>query len=169
MKAFLFLSLMMTTHAQAQIFDPGPTGKEVILSDQTYTMTVALNPRTVLCLEGDYGARSFKIAVPEIDDVTFLDHTSPGAPGPCINAGFCKNKDVAWGAETDERFPIFHDLTKPTEVAEIRVIRKEVLSLTATSCLRTYVEHISSTIRGTEFRHMATLPLSEGPLSDCQK
>ncbi len=164
MKLFILISFIFSIQkAKAE-------SKDVLIDDQTYTVDVALNKNTVLCLQGDYGANSFKIAVPQIDDLTFLDHTSPGAPGPCINAGFCKTKDLPFmGATTDDRFPIFHDLLNPIEMAQVRVIRKEVLTPTTDGrCLRTYVEHISSTIRGTLFQHEAHLPLAELKIENCQ-
>ncbi len=166
MKAFILVSLILSTHAEAELL-PSPF-KEVIIADQSYAVEVELNRQTVLCLVGDYGANSFKITVPQIEDFTYLDHTSPGAPGPCINAGFCKSKEQPhWGATTDDRFAIFHDLTKPTEVAQIRVVRKETFHREGTACLRTYVEHLSSTIRGTVFQHAASMPLSEAKPEDC--
>ncbi len=169
MKAIL-LSLILSTQVQAQFDEIPPflVFKEVIIADETYTVDIQLNPQTVLCLVGDYGANSFKIAVPQIADFTYLDHTSPGAPGPCINAGFCKSKDQPdWGATSDDRFAIFHDLTKPMEVAQIRVVRKEILRREGTVCIRNYVEHLSSTIRGTVFQHVASMPLSEAKPEDC--
>ena len=169
MKAVLFLSLLLSTQVHAQAVGGGlqTPDKEIIISDRTHRLEVALNTATVLCLTGDYGAHSFKIAVPEINDITYLDHTSPGAPGPCINAGFCKNKEQPWGASKDERFPIFHDVQKPTEMVDIRVIRKELLQIAEGRCLRTYMEQISSTIRGTLFQHYAHMPLAETKLEDC--
>ncbi len=173
MKSLVFLSLIFSVAAGAESIDIDeiefPLGdKVIIVGDQTYTVDVALNPQTVLCLTGDYGANSFKIAVPQIDDLTFLDHTSPGAPGPCINAGLCKTKDKPWGSTTDDRFSIFHDLHKPEETAKIRVVRKEVLHLSGGRCVRNYMEHVSSTIRGVVFQHVASLPLAETSIENCK-
>ncbi len=172
MKKILLLSLLtcLQVKAQESILQNSNT-KEVVIEDNTYDLDVDLNEKTVLCLKGDYTAPSFKIAIPGINNITYLDHTSPGAPGPCINAGYCREKEgdaFAWGALVDFRFPIFHDLNKPIENVQIRVIRKEVLILTENKrCLRYYVEAVSSTIRGTLFQHEASIPLASGPAEMC--
>ena len=61
MKAFIFLSIVLSTHMHAQAVGGGlqTPDKEIIISDRTHRLEVALNPATVLCLTGDYGARSF--------------------------------------------------------------------------------------------------------------
>lgn len=141
--------------------------KETIISDTLHDMEVELNPQTVLCLIGDYGATSFKIAVQEINDITYLDHTSPGAPGPCINAGYCQDSNGLL-TEKDFRFPIFHDISKPKEKIQIRLVRKEVNQVMGTQCVRRYIEELSSTIRGTQFFHLASLPLATLNSNQCQ-
>lgn len=169
MTKIVLLSLFVGFQAQAQEFI-APDAKEVVIGDDTYERTVDLNDETVICLQGDYSATSFKIAVPAIDDITYLDHTSPGAPGPCINAGFCRKTEDAqfsFGSTTDFRFPLFHDVSKPKEAVQIRVIRKEVSQVYGGKCHRYYMEHISATIRGTLFQHVASMPLSSGAAEMC--
>lgn len=140
--------------------------KETILtiSDQVVDLTVELNPKTVLCLIGDYSASSFKIAIPAIKHYTRLDHTSRGAPGPCINAGRCNGK---WG-RTDSRLSEFHDVNKPTEDIKLRVIAEEVITfVSANQCVRVYRERLSSIIRGVPFYHEASLQLADVSLETC--
>lgn len=144
--------------------------KEIVISDETTKLVVPLNEKTVQCLIGDYGASSFKIVVPQIKELTYLDHTSRGAPGPCINAGPCMVKSDGTffpGGEFDNRFPIFHDALKPTEEIQLRVIKKEKSENNQGQCIREYIEIVTSTIRGVEFSHERLMPLATLPATEC--
>jgi hypothetical protein len=145
------------------------TASETVISDTTTEIELDLNTETVQCLVGDYGANSLKIVVPQIKHLAYLDHTSRGAPGPCINAGFCKSSpdSTRLGQTTDYRLPALHDVNKPTEIVQLRVVKKEVADISNGRCVRGYKEEVSATVRGTQFYHQAQIPLASLPLDQC--
>lgn len=154
----LITQLLLIQIAEAKDFT-------ITIRDRVEEFAVELNPKTVLCLVGDYSASSLKIAIPQIKHYTRLDHTSRGAPGPCINAGRCNGK---FGT-TDSRLPLFHDVNKPEEEIKLRVIHEEFVSMNPDlSCTRVYRERLSSIIRGVPFYHEASLRLADGTPEVCQ-
>lgn len=145
---------------------------ELIVDDSIYDVNIALNEETVQCLVGDYSASSLKIVVPDIIFYANLDHTSAGAPGPCITAGFCKaskdESDFTFPSATDYRLPIFQDILKPTEKIKMRVLKKEEMSISKNGCRRLYSETISAVVRGVVFSHYASMPLAEISKEKCE-
>jgi len=143
--------------------------KETLISDRTTEIKLDLNTETVQCLVGDYGASSLKIVVPQIKHLAYLDHTSRGAPGPCINAGVCQSTPDAQGLSqtTDYRLPLFHDSSKPTETVQLRVVKSEVAEISNSQCVRGYKEVVTATVRGVSFYHAARIPLASLPLDQC--
>jgi len=143
--------------------------KETVISDRTSEIELDLNTETVQCLVGDYGANSLKIVVPQIKHLAYLDHTSRGAPGPCINAGICQSTPGGQrlGETTDYRLPLFHEASKPTETVQLRVVKSEVAEVSNSQCVRGYREVVTTTVRGVSFSHAAQIPLASLPLDQC--
>ncbi len=140
--------------------------KEVVISDETYDVNIAMNPSTVKCLIGDYSASSLKIIIPDLKWMTSLDHTSGDSGGPCVTAGFC-NGPI--GAGVDTRLPLLTDVTKPFEDIKVRVLKTEVWTAHPGSnrCNHIYVEKVTTTIRGIDFAHTRQIGLSEVELKNC--
>lgn len=140
--------------------------KEVVISDETYDINIAMNPATVKCLIGDYSASSLKVVIPDLKWMTSLDHTSGDSGGPCVTAGWCNGN---FGSMTDTRLPLLTDETKPFEDIKVRVLKTEVWTAYPESnrCNHVYVEKVTTTIRGIDFAHTRQLGLSEVELKNC--
>lgn len=165
MKHVILLALIgvCSSFASAQVIPP----VKKIISDETYDINITMNPTTVQCLVGDYSASSLKIVVPELKWYTSLDHTSTGAAGPCITAGACNG---SFGSGKDSRLPLLTDATRPFEDIKLRVVKSEVFQRIPENniCSHTYLEEVSSTIRGIDFKHQRSIELSTLDLAHCK-
>ncbi len=147
--------------------------KEIVIDDTVHEIEVQLSEDTVQCLVGDYGASSFKIVIPDIHYLARLDHTSKGSSGPCINAGYCSTQSnnssgIFRPGDKDYRFSLFHNTAKPTEIVNLRVVKKEEMVISNNICTRNYSETITAKIRGTDFKHFASVALAPLSVKACQ-
>lgn len=144
--------------------------KTLVISQLDHSILVDLNAKTAQCLVGDYGSSHLKIVVPQLKKIARLDHTSRGAPGPCITAGACDSRNQI-GLPTDSRLPILIDLKNPQETITVNVLMQEVYILNPLqkSCERIYQEIVTSKVRGIDFKHQASMPLASMSYDVCEK
>jgi hypothetical protein len=137
-----------------------PGGKVVALYDTHKSMTVALNKNTVICSTADYSAEMLKVVIPELGDVTLLNHRNAGAGGPCMAAGAC-----APGNEPSD----IVDSSNPTERIDVHITvsRSTSVDQTNNTCLVSLVETLETTIRGVKFAHKRAADLGQRALEDC--
>lgn len=138
-----------------------------VISDYTYDLAIDLNDKTVQCLIGDYGASSLKVVIPDLKELTNLDHTSRGAAGPCVTAGFCNQMHVF--PPTDTRLSSLITPSKPSENIKLRVVMSEVFfaDIQGKRCGHFYREEVSTIIRGIPFNHVREIALAKVELADC--
>ncbi len=131
--------------------------------------TLNLNQNTVRCLVGDYGSKSLKISVPELQGFTMFRQTTAGETAPCINAGSCIFDTTADGRKLSPELIL--DASKPTEEVNITIVLNEIVSMNhqAKTCTRYLKETLASDVRGLTFRHADGGSLGETNYEACLK
>ena len=136
---------------------------EKVLSERVHHFNIELNATTVLCSQAGYSASFLKILIPQLADVTFLDHRNFGAEAPCVAAGEC--------APIGDRTPgEIIDLLKPTETVEVKVVATRVLTKDnqEKKCNVTLKEEIFTNVRGAPFYHIKSASLNQRNFEDCR-
>lgn len=125
----------------------------ISVSNLTHQLKAELNPKTVRCLIGDYGASSLKISLSALKNMTVFRHTTRGETEPCINAGFCAREDLGMPGPTPASIL---DPNKPTEDIQVTVQLEEILDINheTQTCSRSLSETVTSPVRGLEFKHV---------------
>ena len=163
--AIYLISLAANQRAMAQSLETAT----LKISDITTQLLLKLDPSTVRCLVGDYGASSLKISVPQLTELAVFNHTTTGEVLPCINAGRCEKK-VGDKVVTPGLNPeMILDAARPTEQADVRVQLEEdyYLDHALKTCAREVSEKVTTTVRGLPFRHIKSAPLAEIPYDVC--
>lgn|GEM_PF-1267162 len=171
LKVFTIGFLLLQSLAFAQDFDRGIIEEEgmKLLYDVTHHLEVALNENTVLCSWADYAGEFLKVLIPELADITLLDHQNRGAGAPCLGAGSCRGP---W-------FPNGHlpsDIINPEKPTEkialtVKVFRQTYKTMDQAGkegCEVQIVEELKSNIRGVDFYHLRQKHLGERSISDCK-
>lgn len=173
----LVMSLNFVCYAQAQVQTrsfPVEDAEETIEIERSrlvHTLNVELNRQTVRCLEGDYGASSLKISIPEMRSRTVFPHTTRGEVQPCINAGACRfpfdDSPTSPGLDPG----MILDDAKPTENIKLTVVLTEVLDINHPfkTCTRRLRETVNSTVRGLHFAHVDGADLGSLDFAVCLK
>ena len=111
------LSVLGTAFSPLPSYAQNFESNEVILHEKHQTLTVALNPSTVLCSRADYSVPMLKVLLPGLEDITLLDHQNRGAGAPCVTTGeicrfnpannnFAKPDDILQGRNGDESIAV---------------------------------------------------------------
>lgn len=139
--SFVILGLTTVSSAFA-----APIEMSRVLRDQTTTVALDLNEKSVFCTDRGYGNVQLKISVPDLVWLASLDHRVAGEKIPCITGGRCTNaldpKDIL----SSERIA----------VTRLRVILTEHIRLDAAArtCVSTLEESVAGIIRGHKFNHL---------------
>jgi hypothetical protein len=116
------------------------------LRDQTTTVALVLDSKTVFCTDKGYGNIQLKVTVPDLDWLAHFDHRVAGEGLPCMTAGRCTEalgpKDILNG----DRIGI----TRIRSVLNERIF----LDADAKTCLSNLEETVTGTIRGIVFNHV---------------
>lgn len=136
---------------------------ERIVSDKTHELEIALNQKTVQCSMAGYGASFLKILIPQLSEVTVLDHRNFGADAPCVSAGMC----APFGDLNPE---LVIDELNPIEKVEVRVVLKQTLQKDTNQkkCHVSITEEIETHVRGLKFTHQRFSDLGERNIEDCR-
>lgn len=160
------LALMLALPAEAR-------EAPVLVQERTETIEIDLTKDTVKCLVGDYGAMSLKVLIPELANLTILNHRVPGSNAPCVTAGLCKTDLIEDGLKiediVDEKHP------KEKVGVEVSLYRSALWNETTQVCNLTMMEEVKTKIRGIEFTHFREIPIEENsgwnsssrPKEDC--
>lgn len=155
----------------AQDFDRGIIEGEgmKLLYNVTHQLEVALNENTVLCSRADYAGEFLKVLIPQLADITLLDHQNSGAGAPCLGAGTCRSRWSPTG-------PLPSDIINPEKPTEkinitVKVFRQTYKTVDQSGkegCEVQIVEELKSNIRGINFYHLRDKFLGERSISDCK-
>jgi MYXO-CTERM domain-containing protein len=133
---------------------------ETVVHDTTTSVEIKLDSTTVLCSSADYGQLFLKIGIPQLANITLLDHQNIGAGAPCVAAGVCQPGHMPAD---------IIDPAHPTELVDIDVkaVREDDVDEAAHTCSTVLIERVKVNVRGFEFTHERTAELGSRPYEDC--
>lgn len=142
--------MMLTTAAQA--------GGIVLLSEKTVPLTVDISTTKVKLSVADYSSPVVKVLVPDLADVTVLDHRNTGEGAPCMAT-----------YDTLEPMDVIQDNPSIEEIPMTIKLEKIVSEdFSNNVCHVTLSETITSNIRGFEFNHYKSHYIGTRHIDDCK-
>ena len=154
MKLILIAALtsLVGFSAQAQ------TSSVVTISDQVHTLPVDLSTTKLKVTNLGYANLTLKVLIPELAEVTLLDHRNEGEEAPCMATFETLNKeDVLQG--------------NPEVIeADIRVVRRKIATPIVEKgiCSMRLEEQTETEIRGFNFVHYEAIGLPDRHIDDCK-
>lgn len=129
----------------------------VILHQKKVTLPVDISTTRLLLSNAGYGETSIlKVIIPELADVTFLNHRNPTAGGPCM---------ATYG--TDDPEAVIQGNPSIEKVSFNITMEKDV-RLDGNICLVTLRETVVGKIRGFTFQHSVTQQMPKRTKEDCR-
>ncbi len=145
------VGLLMTQGASAK-------SGSVILSEKNVTLNVDISSARLKLSEADYQSPVVKVLVPDLADVTVLDHRNTGEGAPCL-------------ATFEAQFPQEVIQNNPAvELIEFKVTLTKDFSVDRQSlaCTITLRETINGVIRGFVFTHDRAKVIGQRHIDDCR-
>ncbi len=153
MKRILVIGLIfMSSVAQAQ------TRVEVPMSKVSHKLYVEVSPLTVKLSRAGYDRDIVKILIPQLAEITLLNHRNEGESAPCL---------ATWTRSSADDI---HQGLSQIHTLDIQIELKKILvrDTTANSCKVSLQEDITTVIRGELFNHRRTHELPDRSVDDCQ-
>lgn len=147
---FFGLSLLISTGAYAE----GP----VQISKRTVELPVDISKTKLRLSLAGYDTPTVKVLIPELADVTILDHRNPGESAPCLaTIGTYEPNDVIQNNPSIERVSF-----------DITLDRHAYPDLEKKVCYVELTESVVGKIRGYTFAHVRSHPVAKRHLDDCR-
>lgn len=128
-----------------------------ILSEREVDMTIDLNSKTLKLSRADYMEPTVKVLIPEIADVTVMNHRNFSEGAPCLATEGTKSpQDVLQGQEGKENIKVRITLSKLLYLDDQNV------------CHLTLQEDVETNIRGFKFVHARQSTLPKRVAADCR-
>lgn len=148
MKFFILLTTLIINAAQAET---------KVLHKKTVVLPVNVSSAQLLLSNAGYGEiEILKIIVPELADVTFLNHRNPTAGGPCLATyDSVDPQDIIQNRPGIEKVAFKVTLTKDTYES-------------GNKCIITMYESVEGKVRGHNFTHTVFQKMPERKIEDCR-
>lgn len=148
MKFLILLTSLIVSAAQAE---------SKILHQKKVLLPVNVSSAQLLLSNAGYGQiEILKIIVPELADVTFLNHRNPTAGGPCLATYDSYDpEDVIQGRPGIEKVLFTVKLTKETYASR-------------DTCFVSMTESVEGMVRGYKFTHTVHQEMPARKLEDCR-
>jgi hypothetical protein len=129
-----------------------------VLSEKTVDLNVNISIPNVKMSRADYAMPVVKVLVPDLADVTILDHRNTGEGSPCL---------ATYEAKTPEE--VVQDNPK-TELIPfiIRLEKSAFLSPDGKACSVYLIERVNGVIRGFKFEHERQEFIGNRNVADCR-
>ncbi len=150
---FLKVGMLLALGVQAQA-EP----ISVNLSEKTVTLDVAINKWNLKFSRAGYSEPVVKVLIPELADVTLLDHRNFRENAPCLATFEAKTPEEV----IQNRFGV-----EPVELT-IRLNKNLVPDSEKQTCIVTLEETVEGKIRGFKFEHQRYLSVGERNINDCR-
>lgn len=129
-----------------------------IISKREVMLPVKINANTVKLSSAGYSRPLVKVLIPDLADVTLLNHRNFGEDAPCMSTvGAEIPEDVVKNDEKTENIKFSVILTKTVYPDSDNK-----------TCLVSLSEDITATIRGFKFTHERSASLQKRVLEDCR-
>ncbi len=130
----------------------------VTISQRRVLLNINISPKTLKLSQADYSTPVVKVLVPELADVTILDHRNAGEGAPCLATKQTNDPNqVIQDRPAIEKTPVF-----------IRLQRNATLDPSGKLCNVQLIEQIRTQIRGTLFEHLRNVFVGTRDISDCR-
>lgn len=130
----------------------------VTLSKRVVQLNVDISTTKLKWSKADYSSPVVKVLVPELADVTLLDHRNTGEGAPCLASYEASSpEDVIQNNPAIEKVPF-----------EVTLLKDAELDDGSSVCRVTLTELIKGHIRGFEFRHDRSLLVGNRHKDDCR-
>lgn len=152
MKRLLITTIITVLASVAQ------AGGTVVLSEKTVPLTVDISTTKVKLSVADYSFPVVKVLVPDLADVTVLDHRNTGEGAPCMAT-----------YDTLEPLDVIQDNPSIEEIPMTIKLEKIVSEdFSGNTCHVTLSETITGNIRGFEFSHYKSHYIGTRHIDDCK-
>ena len=152
MKNLILVCLLVSASAHAQ-------SKTVELSKKDVILSVDISTTKLKRSSSGYSTALLKVLVPELADVTILDHRNAGEPAPCLATYDAYSpEDVIQGRPDVEKIKFTITLQK------IATLSHDPTQ----TCSVTLNELVEGTIRGFKFIHERSLVVGNRNVDDCR-
>jgi hypothetical protein len=129
----------------------------VVVSERTVMLEVPISPTTVILSSADYSAELVKILIPNLADVTLLNHRNSTASAPCVATYETHNPaDVIKNNSAKENIPF-----------QIKLIRTTTPAANG-RCQVSLTETVEGNVRGFKFQHLRYQEIGERHIDDCR-
>ena len=133
-------------------------GEDVVLSEKEVTLNVDISTTKMKLSKADYSSPVVKVLVPELADVTILDHRNTGESAPCLATYETLDpKDVIQGNPATEKVNFKVMLVKHTWAETSQNI-----------CHVKLIERVEGNIRGFKFTHDIQRSMGIRHMDDCR-
>jgi hypothetical protein len=151
-----FLSLSIVALALAAI-SPAQAA-DVVLSKRIAVLNVDISTTKMKFSRAGYTSEVVKVLVPELADVTILDHRNIGEGAPCLASYEALNpQDVIQNNPAVEQIPF-----------EIALIKRVAPNSKGSACDVTLIETVNGKIRGFNFTHDRQKEIGTRNIADCR-
>lgn len=149
MKLFLSLLILLSPILANADF------KETIISKKTVTLPVDLSTTKLKFTDLGYSVPLVKVIIPQMAEVTLLNHRNVGEDGPCLF--------------TYDTFQVDDVLQDRPEVidTEFNITLKKSFFISDDVCKVTLTEEIEADIRGFLFQHSLSTAMPDRVAADC--
>ncbi len=153
----MFSNLLKIT-VLSLIVSQAAMANEVVLSEKEVTLPVDISTSRLHLSRAGYSMAVVKVLIPELAEVTFLNHRNNSAGAPCMSTYDTFNPhDVIQNNPAVEQIKFTIKLIKYTQLDEENKV-----------CLVTMSESISGKIRGFDFNHQLEVAMPNRHVDDCK-
>ena len=133
-------------------------GEDVVLSEKEVTLNVDISTAKTKLSIADYSSPVVKVLVPELADVTILDHRNTGEGAPCLATyDTLDPRDVIQGNPTTEKINF-----------KVTLIKQTATNTSQDICYVRLSERVEGNIRGFKFTHNKQKPMGTRHIDDCR-
>jgi hypothetical protein len=136
----------------------GVARADALLSEREVDLNVDISTTKVKLSQSDYVAPVVKVLVPDLADVTILDHRNTGEGAPCLATYETRNpQDVIQGNPIVEKVKF-----------KVTLQKNLLPNITEGICQVSLAEDIHGMIRGFNFRHHRDQVIGNRSIEDCR-
>lgn len=154
MKTLIFALLTISSAALAQATEIPAT----VISERQVTLNVDISTARLKFSSSGYASPVVKVLVPELADVTLLDHRNVGEGAPCL---------ASYQALTPEEVIQENPAIEKVEF-QIKLTKVPEINEKENTCEITLREEINGQIRGFAFTHSRAQVIAKRSVVDCR-
>ena len=152
MKKLVMICMLVSVTAHAQ-------EKTVELSKRNVVLNVDISETKVKLSRAGYGSPTLKILVPDLADVTILDHRNIGEGAPCL---------ATYDANSPERIIQKRPAIEQVKFTVTLQKKATIIPGETPTCEITLNESVEGMVRGFQFMHFRSILVGNRNVDDCR-